>query len=46
LIDADMNQALYILQTTVGMLKQTKQDSLAAASEKRFMDYAQRAGLQ
>jgi hypothetical protein len=46
LIDADMNQALYILQTTVGMLKQTRQDTLAATSEKRFMDYAQRAGLQ
>lgn len=46
LIDADMNQALYILQTSVGMLKQSKQNALAEKAEKRFMDYAQRAGLQ
>jgi len=45
LVDQDMNQALYILQATSGILKQTNQRELSDKIEKQFMDVAQKAGM-
>ena len=46
LVDMDMNQSMYILQTTVGVLRQANQKALAEKYDKRFMEYAQRTGGQ
>ena len=46
LVDMDMNQSMYILQTTVSVLRQANQTALAEKYDKRFMEYAQRAGNQ
>lgn len=45
LVDTDMNQALYILQSVSGTLKQTNQKELAEKIDKRFMEQAQKAGF-
>jgi hypothetical protein len=45
LVDQDMNQALYILQATSGILKQTNQAELSNKIEKQFMDVAAKSGL-
>jgi hypothetical protein len=45
LLDTDMNQALYIMQATVGTLRQTNQKELSAKYEKIFMDLASRSGM-
>jgi len=44
LVDMDMNQSMYIMQMTVGLLKQANQKALADKFDKRFMEYAQRVG--
>jgi hypothetical protein len=45
LIDQEMNQALYILQATTNVLKQTNQKELADKAEKQFMEVAQKSGM-
>jgi hypothetical protein len=45
LVDTDMNQALYIMQATVGTLRQTNQKELAGKYEKMFMDLASKSGM-
>ncbi len=45
LVDQDMNQALYILQSMSGILRQTNQKEIADKAEKRFMEVAQKAGI-
>jgi hypothetical protein len=44
LVDMDRNQSLYILQAVTNILQQTSQKSLYEEVNKKFMDYAQRAG--
>jgi hypothetical protein len=45
LVDQDMNQALYILQSLSNVLRQTDQKELAEKAEKQFMEVAQKAGM-
>ena len=45
LVDTEMNQALYILQATSNVVKQSNQADLSAKLEKRFNDVAQRSGF-
>jgi hypothetical protein len=45
LVDTDMNQALYILQTMSQILRQSGQKEIADKAEKRFMEVAQKAGI-
>ena len=45
LVETETNQALYILQAVSNILRQTNQRQLADSAEKKFMDYAARAGL-
>lgn len=44
-VESDAQQALFIMQTLVNTLKQTKQKDLATKIEKQFNDLAQRAGI-
>ncbi len=45
LVDADMNQALYIMQALSQILQQTNQKELAAQVDKKFKDLAAKAGF-
>jgi hypothetical protein len=45
LVDQDMNQALYIMQATSAILKQTNQRELSEKIEKQFMEAAQKSGM-
>lgn len=45
LVDQDMNQALYIMQSVSGILKQTNQKELSDKVEKQFLDVAQKSGF-
>ncbi len=45
LVEPEMNQAMYILQATTNILKQTNQKDLADKAEKQFMEIAQKAGM-
>jgi hypothetical protein len=45
LVDQDMNQALYIMQATSAILKQTNQHELSDKIEKQFMEAAQKSGM-
>lgn len=44
LIDQDMNQALYIMQSMTSILKQTNQKEIADKTEKKFLEYAKESG--
>ncbi|MBK6445079.1 MAG: DUF2723 domain-containing protein [Bacteroidetes bacterium] len=44
LIDQDMNQALYIMQSMTSVLKQTNQKELADKTEKTFLEFAKESG--
>ncbi|HRH65512.1 MAG TPA: DUF2723 domain-containing protein [Bacteroidia bacterium] len=44
LIDQDMNQALYIMQSLTSILKQTNQKELADKTEKSFLEFAKASG--
>jgi hypothetical protein len=45
LVDADMNQAMYIMQAMTQTLKQTNQKELADKVEKKFNEAASKAGF-
>ena len=45
LVDAEMNQALYILQAMSTTMKQTDQKALADKAEKIFVDAVSKAGM-
>ncbi len=45
LVDAEMNQALYILQAMSQTMKQTDQKALAEKAEKAFVDAVSKAGM-
>jgi hypothetical protein len=44
-VDQEVNQAMYILQSTSNLLKQTNQKELSDKAEKTFMDLAQKSGM-
>lgn len=44
LLDQDMNQALYILQSLTSILKQTNQKDLSDKTEKAFLGFAKESG--
>ena len=44
LLDQDMNQALYILQSLTSILKQTNQKELSDKTEKAFLGFAKESG--
>jgi hypothetical protein len=44
-VDQEMNQAMYILQATANILKQTGQKDISDKAEKQFMNLAQRVGI-
>ena len=44
LVDMDMQQALYIMQSMTGILRQTNQKEFSTKVEKQFMELAQKAG--
>jgi len=45
LVDTELNQALYILQATTNVLKQTNQTEISAKVEKRFNEQAAQTGF-
>ncbi|MBK6399370.1 MAG: hypothetical protein IPF75_14200 [Bacteroidetes bacterium] len=45
LVDAEMNQALYILQAMSQTMKQTDQKALSEKAEKAFVDAVSKAGM-
>ncbi len=45
LVDTEMNQALYILQSISNTLRMTRQTEMAGKAEKKFMEVAQKAGI-
>jgi tetratricopeptide (TPR) repeat protein len=44
LVDTEMNQALYILQSMSQILRQSNQKEMAEKAEKKFMEVAQKSG--